>query len=52
MRRSKLQNEGVISELERKFNVKRKVAKVVREEVRQKLVKDQINSLVNTLRFF
>ena len=52
MRRGKLQNEGVISELERKFNVKRKGAKVVHEEVRQKLVKDQINSLVNTLRFF
>ena len=52
MRRGKLQNECVISELERKFNVKRKGAKVVHEEVRQKLVKDQINSLVNTLRFF
>ena len=47
-----LQNEGVISKLERKFNVKRKGAKVVHEEVRQKLVEDQIDSLVNTLRFF
>ena len=52
MRRGKLQNEGVISKLERKFNVKRKGAKVVHEEVRQKLVEDQIDSLVNTLRFF
>ena len=38
MRRGKLQNEGVISKLERKFNAKRKVAKVVHEEVRQRLV--------------
>ena len=33
-----LQNEGVISKLERKFNVKRKRAEVVHEEVRQRLV--------------
>ena len=38
MRRGKLQNEGVISKLERKFNVKRKRAEVVHEEVRQRLV--------------
>ena len=38
MRRGKLQNEGVISKLERKFNAKRKGAKVVHEEVRQRLV--------------
>ena len=38
MRRGKLQNEGVISKLERKFNVKRKGAEVVHEEVRQRLV--------------
>ena len=33
-----LQNEGVISKIERKFNVKRKGAEVVHEEVRQRLV--------------
>ena len=33
MRRGKLQNEGAISKLERKFIVKRKGAKVVHEEV-------------------
>ena len=38
MRREGLQNEGVISKLERKFNVKRKRAEVVHEEVRQRLV--------------
>ena len=38
MRRGKLENEGVISKLERKFNVKRKGAEVVHEEVRQRLV--------------
>ena len=38
MRRERLQNEGLISKLERKFNVKRKCAEVVHEEVRQRLV--------------
>ena len=38
MRRGELQNEGVISKFERKFNVKRKGTKVVHEEVRQRLV--------------
>ena len=38
MRRGELQNEGVISKLERKFNIKRKGADVVHEEVRQRLV--------------
>ena len=38
MRRRKLQNEGVISKLERRFNVKRKGVEVVQEEVRQRLV--------------
>ena len=33
MRQGELQNEGVISKLERKFNEKRKGAEVVREEV-------------------
>ena len=38
MRREGLQNEGVISKLERKFSVKRKRAVVVHEEVQQRLV--------------
>ena len=38
MRRRKLQNEGVISKLERRFNVKRKGLEVVQEEVRERLV--------------
>ena len=38
MRRGELQNKGVISKLERKFNIKRKGADVVHEEVRQRLV--------------
>ena len=38
MRRRKLQNEGVISKLERKFYVKKKVVEVVQEDVRQRLV--------------
>ena len=38
MRREGLQNEGVISKLERKFSVKRKRAEVVHEEVQQRLV--------------
>ena len=38
MTRGELQNEGVISKFERKFNVKRKGTKVVHEEVRQRLV--------------
>ena len=33
-----LKNESVISKLERKFNIKRKGAGVVHEEVRQRLV--------------
>ena len=33
MRRGELQNKGVISKLERKFNIKRKGADVVHEEV-------------------
>ena len=36
MRRRELKNEGVISKLERKFNVKRKDAEVVQEEVRRR----------------
>ena len=38
IRRRELQNEGVISKLERKFSVKRKGVEVVQEEVRQRLV--------------
>ena len=38
MRRRELQNEGVTSKLERKFNVKRKGVEVVHEKVRQRLV--------------
>ena len=38
MRRGELQNEAVISKLERKFNIKRKDAGMVHEEVRQRLV--------------
>ena len=38
IRRGELQNEGVISKLERKFNIKTKGADVVHEEVRQRLV--------------
>ena len=38
MRRGELKNEVVISKLERKFNIKRKGADVVHEEVRQRLV--------------
>ena len=38
MRRGELQNEGIISKIERKFNVKRKGAEVFHEEVRQRLV--------------
>ena len=38
MRRGGLQNEGVISKLERIFNAKRKDADVVHEEVRQLLL--------------
>ena len=38
MRRRELQNEGLISKLERKFNVKKKGVAVVQEEVRQRLV--------------
>ena len=38
MKRRELQDEFVISKLERKFIVKRKGAEVVHEEVRQKLV--------------
>ena len=38
IRRGELQNEGVISKLERKFNVQRIGADVVHEEVRQRLV--------------
>ena len=38
MRRRELQNEGVISKLERKFSVKGKSIEVVYEEVRQRLV--------------
>ena len=38
IRQGELQNEGVISKLERKFNVKRKDAEVVNEEVRQRLL--------------
>ena len=38
MRRGELQNEGIISKLERKFNAKRKGAEVVHKEVRQRLV--------------
>ena len=38
MRRRELQNEGVRSKLERKFNIKRKGADLVHEEVRQRLV--------------
>ena len=38
MRREELKNEVVISTLERKFNVKRKAADVVHEDVRQRLV--------------
>ena len=38
MRRRELQNESVISKLERKFSVIRKGVEVVQEEVRQKLV--------------
>ena len=37
MRRKELQNEGTISNLERKFSVKRKGAELVHEEVRQRL---------------
>ena len=38
MRRRELQNESVISKLERKFSVIRKGVEVVQEEVRQSLV--------------
>ena len=38
MRQGELQTEGVISKLERKFNIKRKGADVVQTEVRQTLV--------------
>ena len=38
MRQGELQNEGVISKLERKFSVKGKDVEVVNEEVRQRLV--------------
>ena len=38
MRRGKLKNQGVISTLERNFNIKRKGADVVHEEFRQRLV--------------
>ena len=38
MRQGELQTEGVMSKLERKFNIKRKGADVVQEEVRQRLV--------------
>ena len=38
MRRGELQNEGVISKLERKFSVKGLGAEVVFDEVRQRLV--------------
>ena len=38
MRRGELQNEGVISNLERKFNIKRKGADMVHEKVWQRLV--------------
>ena len=38
MRRGELQNEDVISKLERNFNLKRKGAGVVHEEVWQRLV--------------
>ena len=38
IRRRKFLNEGVISKLERKFSVKRKVSEVFHEEVRQRLV--------------
>ena len=38
IRRRELQNEGIISKLERKFSVKRKGVEVVQEEVRQRLV--------------
>ena len=38
MRRGEVQNESVISKLERKFSVKRKGAEVFHEDVRQRLV--------------
>ena len=38
MRRGELQNEGVISKLERKFSIKRKGADVVHRAVRQRLL--------------
>ena len=38
MRQGELQNEGVISKLQRKFNIKRKGADVVHRAVRQRLV--------------
>ena len=38
MRRGEVQNESVISKLERKFSVKRKGAEVFDEDVRQRLV--------------
>ena len=38
MRQGELQNEGVISKLQRKFNIKRKGAEVVHRAVRQRLV--------------
>ena len=38
MRRGGVQNESVISKLERKFSVKRKGAEVFDEDVRQRLV--------------
>ena len=38
MRRGELQNEGVTSKLERKFNIKGKSADVVHKEVQQRLV--------------
>ena len=38
MRREELQNQGAISKLEIKINVKGKCAEVVHEDVRQRLV--------------
>ena len=38
MRRGRLENEGVMSRLERELNMKRKGADVVHEEVRERLV--------------
>ena len=38
MRRGEVQNESVISKLERKFSVKRKGAEVLHQDIRQRLV--------------